>query len=173
MNLIFLLLLLLPFDGFRDILIDWKANTWRYNSNYDRNFFLCYERKPVDSIELINDPKKTNYQTDDVFVPSELKVKLKYIFVEDTEPYYEELEYDSNEKLFSFEPSLDSNLNNSYDKIKITCLEKDVYVNIFVEPENASISICKNIKYLSWHINTCSYIFYVVAWAVFKKQISN
>lgn len=84
-----------------------------------------------------------------MFDPSELKVKLKYIFVEDTEPYYEELEYDSNEKLFSFEPSLDSNLNNSYDKIKITCLEKDVYVNIFVEPENASISICKNIKYSS------------------------
>lgn len=135
---------------FRVKIIDWKANTWRY-SNYDRNIFLCYERKPVDSIEIVNKPKKTNYQTDDLFDPSGLKIRVKYTLGE-SEPYYEEIEYNDNKDLFSFDPSLDTKLNDTYDQIRITCLEKDIYVDIFVEPEIASISICRNIKYDTYSV---------------------
>ncbi len=135
---------------FRLKMIEWKQKAKLYG-DYDKNIFLCYERKSVDSIEISNKPEKTNYQTDDLFDPSGLRVKVKYTD-DKSEPYYEEIEYNDNKNLFSFEPSLDTKLNDTYDRIKITCLEKDVYANIFVEPEIASISICRNIKYDTYSV---------------------
>lgn len=89
------------------------------------------QEKLMTSIEVETSPNKTTYLEGEKFDPDDLVIKVNYD--DDTSL---DVEYEGNESLFTFKPSLDTELLTSDDQIEIKYRSKTVNVGIEVSAIN-------------------------------------